>query len=111
MLRQELLNNMFYFKEVAGSYKGHSEKGFAIVVQDTADVLTLQDIADEYAQESVLVLDEERQAFLFYMDGKPKELLGLWMAASKLKASELDAFTYDPSTGAYYIVVPPEREE
>ncbi len=55
----------------------------------------------EYDQESVLILDEDREAHL--LNKETTESIGYWKEVEKTVALKQDVYTFDPTTGKYYI--------
>lgn len=80
----------------------------------TEDMVTFEqvmNVAKEFEQESVLFLDNQRNAYLLYLSQEDKypspmcgEYLGRFIEVSKEIAEDKPAFTFDPTTNKYYIV-------
>lgn len=94
-----------FIKRVLGSYKGAEEQSF-VVNGDRRKVL---DIAAHFGQESVLHLDTNRQATLYFINQGPGtetyEKLGRLVTCTEEEAKAGDAWTYDRKQGQYYHVV------
>ena len=90
------------FKVVQGMYKGQAETSYVVDADFKHIVFKL---AYEYNQESILYIDETREASLIHLDHTcvPKrEKLGKFKAVQNVKG--YDAYTVDPTTGYCYIV-------
>jgi hypothetical protein len=92
----ELVHRDIPFKVVIGCYKGVKELTF-LVHGDNYQVA--YELAKRYEQESILVVDENRNATLGYLDGRPDERYK-WAEASPNNLG--DAYTLDPETGIYW---------
>jgi hypothetical protein len=75
-LKQKLTEAGFIFKTVQGRFKGKTETSFYIPWLDTPTAL---DIAKDFGQESILVVDHLRNAWLYYTDGDMPKYLGLFV--------------------------------
>lgn len=95
------------FVECEGVYKGTKELSYVGHVYDLFTVAALLGIAKRYKQESILVVDWEDNAFLFYTDGT-MEYIGR-MYSQKLMGNELDigqdSYTIIPSTNRVYYTI------
>ena len=88
-----------YFKAI-GCYKGQQEPAF--VLQDVADNLAIvQKLATWYKQESILLIDANRQARLETVDGELIESLGQFRETRKGIAEQRDSWT--ECHGRYWI--------
>ena len=103
------------FKPLLGAYKGQTEQSYIVNYERLQHLFNIGVLA---GQESILVLGpcnskDERIATLAFLDPLglniiKTEKLGVFRSVSKDKAMAQDAWTYDPSTGEYYICVDPE---
>ena len=99
----------FRYKPVYGVYKGESELSYIIPVdpdERALDVGALRSLAYRHNQESILVVHGDGSAFLHYTSD-PRygevEYLGRWRDVPESVAKAGDCYTYDPSTGEYYL--------
>ena len=88
-----------------GSWEGKVEWSFLVTVDYLAEV---QQLARETKQESILYLDNERQAYLLekeddYQLNKAVHI-GRFIEASKEVALKEKGYTYNTTTNKYYIV-------
>lgn len=90
---------------VFGMYKGKPELSFCCTVQDWVDFI--QHSYYVQGQEGVLVLDTETtNVFLVEKDGGGEPVyLGKWTEVSP-SGVDLDAWSYFPQTGKYYLIDP-----
>ena len=103
-LRQDLINGDFGFKVVNGHYKGRSEISYAVVCLNNEALEELISLSDKYGQDCILYRDENDNARLESLTGT--EYLGKMVQATEYTATESDNYTYDPTTGGYYVVRP-----
>jgi len=98
----------FPFRIVDGVYKGMVEKSFVIPyeVDNNNDINTLIGISEHFNQESVLILDRNRNAKLFFIDGFKITKLGKFTPFTEKEFNLLsddlkESYTFD---GDYYYV-------
>lgn len=95
------------FIPAQGVYKGSKEESFVGHVTSMQHVAELLELSKLYEQESILVVDSNDSAFLFYTDGAI-EYLGT-MYSQKLMGNELDlgrdSYTIVPSINRVYYTV------
>lgn len=89
-------------KELVGSYKGSQETSILAVVNDSTKLGLVLELAKSYAQESVLIVDEDRTARLKFIADGSEQALGSFKAIDAEEAAGLDAWTFDPSTMQYF---------
>jgi homospermidine synthase len=96
------------FKLVQGVYKGNKELSFII---DLKYQNAAMELARQYNQESVLVVDSIGKATLKYlpMSIESDTSLGYFQETTETIAKSHDAYTYDIDTGIYYICTPDRR--
>ena len=82
------------FKQVLGSYKGTTEDSFVVIANEDAVLSAVKRTAFADGQESVLVVNEDRESFLEFADGT-KQALGSFQAVSAERAAVLDGWTLD----------------
>ena len=106
-LRSQLAARDFAYTEVTGSYKGHTEASFFVLL-DGGDggypFDTLIALARRYGQESVLSVDANRRATLHTLAsgiGHTDTALGQWAPISAERAEHLDSWTRD-GRGSYW---------
>lgn len=92
-------------KPLTGSYKGQCEYSHAVVLnKPLIDEKVLLDLARDWKQESVLLLDKDRRAELIFLDKNVQRLpVGRFTAVYDLEALKHDSWTYDPMYNQYYI--------
>lgn len=93
----------YNFKPLVGVYKGTKEKSFAVEV-DTRQLVDLLMVAKGFTQESVLIVDEKNKATLNFIGDKKKVKLGTFKIATKEVAEKHENYSFDPSTGRYFVV-------
>lgn len=92
-------------KHLTGCYKGTTERSYLIPLTHGLLLADCTAFAKEHNQESILYLDNQRNAYLVYCDKDQSEYLGTFTAVSRDRATGGDAWTYDPITKQYYMVV------
>lgn len=97
-----MIDNNIGFKKVLGSYKGQTENSFVAIVNNDAKLNVIIDIANQWSQESILVVDENRKAKLVFMKGLEVQKLGDFRPIDVLEAQNLDNWTLDGTQ--YYAV-------
>lgn len=106
VLKKRLIQEGFVHKSVSGKYAGLLEQSFVVKIDDQKKEDLLFSIAQEFEQDSVLVLDSDRNAHLVYLQPKDQgraENIGVFTAVSKEIAEQNQAYTYDPLTDTYFI--------
>lgn len=103
ILLEDLLNHKLAHKHIQGRYEhldGQQvyEDGFAVVTDNES---LIKSLAFKHAQESVLKLDQDRNASLLFTDGKVKNI-GTFKAVTVEYALKQKAYTKDITTGIYY---------
>lgn len=106
------------YKPLLGSYKGKTEQSYITSYENLPKLFAVGWLA---GQESVLVLGpcntlDERPASLMFLNPEGNafikgEDIGMFRTVSRAKAHAQEAWTYDPSTGEYYVCVDPEAIE
>ena len=96
------------YKELLGSYLGQTETSFICSI-DHYDFV--KQVAKLNQQQSILVIDNERQASLVYVDGTKVAgrnflKLGTFKAVPRDIARAQDAWTYCHALNTYYITTP-----
>ncbi|QOC54203.1 hypothetical protein Atoyac14_23 [Aeromonas phage Atoyac14] len=89
--------------EVQGCYKGTLERSFVVQCKDHSDVGVVHRFAKEFSQESILLVDSRRTAFLLYVDSLTMERLG--HLYTQYDQPTTDAWTYNADSGTYFYVV------
>ena len=100
-LRAQLAARDLAYTEVTGSYKGHTEASFLVLLESgdggyPFDLLL--SLARRYGQESVLSVDANRRATLHTLAsgiGHTDTALGQWAPISAERAEHLDSWTRD----------------
>lgn len=88
-----------------GSYKGVREPSFALNAHDF-HVRDMARVLEEDGQESVLFLDNQRNAFLRFgpeFSERGQKYLGVWRHVPRDVALARDAWTRDPQSDLYYV--------
>lgn len=89
------------FLPVKGCWKGTHEVSFKVNITNDVDFDCVLTLARMFDQESVLVIDEEREAWSFLSDDS--QYLGHFVAVSKGEALPA-SWTFDPESDTYFIV-------
>lgn len=89
------------FKELKGSYKGQTEASYIVDASLLDNVLGL---AKAHRQESILILDQDRNASLYYVKSGLNTPIGRLVPASEAVALSKEAWSYRPDLNTYYIV-------
>ena len=90
------------YKRLQGMYKGIAENSYIV---DMAHIDLVIDLAIDHKQESIMVLDEDRNAKLVYLADMREESLGQLIAVSEKEAMNQLAYTYNPETKQFFITV------
>jgi hypothetical protein len=88
---------------VKGCYKGQEKDSFKVNVNDPIDLGAVDAAARHFEQESYLVIDSDRIAWLCYLKGRTVRL-GEFVVVSEFEAKAQDAWTFDPESETYFIV-------
>lgn len=91
------------FKKVKGSYKGNMEDSYVAIVDDDVKLDTIFSIAARFSQESILVVDELRQASFHDVLTGDVKTVGSFTAVTALEAQGLDGWTLDGTQ--YYAIL------
>lgn len=89
-------------KTCLGSYKGKVNPSYLVTLDDINDLDVVLKIAKDHNQETVLLVDSNRKADLFYLNNSNIDSLGEFKVISKTDALQLEEFTYDPATNTYW---------
>ena len=91
------------FKKVLGSYKGILENSYLVSCKEDDALKEVLDLANEFYQESILIVDETGKATLQYLSSPANAtIIGRWTSVSALDAQSLDNWTLDGTD--YYSV-------
>lgn len=104
-LAQQLTAAEVDWSNVTGAYKGSHEVSFLALLpngDDSYAFRTVERLCRAYGQESLLYVDGQRQATLYYLDGRV-EPIGVFHAVTEVDALERDGWTRDLA-GTYYAV-------
>jgi len=101
----ESIISKYGFKEVLGSYKGVLEKSYMVIAKEDKALEQVMGLAEQFNQESVLIVDENRKATLKFVDGGEldKTELGNFVSISALEAQNLENWTLAGTN--YYSVI------
>lgn len=86
------------WRPVEGCYKGEREPSYLVTLDDSVTLAHCVAIASANHQESILLVDEQRQAHLHYIDSGKVEHLGAFVECQPAQAG--DAYTI--ADGRYY---------
>lgn len=87
-----------------GVYNNVSENSY--LVEDTEkNFKAVYTLAKRYNQESILTLDQDRNAVLEYLDSNLKKPIGKLRAITRDEALTLNAWSYNEYTDTYYSVL------
>ena len=90
------------YKEVVGVYKGELERSYLVIDQGDAFVRVL-DLAAKADQDTILVVDENRESQLYFIKSSKTEYLGEFKCVPETEARQVDSYTFDSERGAYYV--------
>jgi hypothetical protein len=93
----------YNFKPLTGVYKGTKERSFAVEV-NSKELIDLLAVAKSFNQESILIVDEKNVANLVFIETKKKMKIGKFKLTSRELAEKQENYSFDPSTGRYYVV-------
>ena len=109
-LHRELKRHSFDIVSCEGVYKGVKEASFAVPVNYHFVIRALSEIAREYEQESILVVDNEsKEAHLIELDDciDVKVAIGKWTKTTWNDCKyNHDNYTYFPEANVYYVCRP-----
>lgn len=91
------------YKLVDGVYKGQAETSIYVEVPSLDDFAEVHEIATLLEQESILNVDQNRQATLIFLITGSSIQLGEFKQTSEQVARTHDCYTYDHENNAYYI--------
>lgn len=86
-------------KIVIGSYKGILEHNILLIVETDDKLLAARNMTFNDGQESILIVNEDRKAYLEYADGN-QVYVGLFKEVNALDIKTLENWTLDGNT--YY---------
>lgn len=94
--------------DLIGVYRGEREKSIALVAynQDQFDTALkiARNIAKQFSQESIMVVDSDDSAYLSFGPMYNEPLKGSFQEVSEIEAYEQNSFTYEPKTKRYFTV-------
>lgn len=94
----QLKRDGFSIKEVEGVYQGTTEKSILVILNKrwlAVELATFKNYAAIFNQESILFVDEERNASLIFPKGGLSENLGKFIAVTKGIATQMSNYTFD----------------
>lgn len=94
----QLKRDGFSIKEVEGVYQGTVEKSIIVILNKrwlAVELATFKNYALIFDQESILFVDEERNASLIFPQGGVSEKLGKFIAVTKGIATQMSNYTFD----------------
>jgi len=92
------------FKSLLGCYKGDCEESFLILDTPENRALAL-DIAKRHNQQSILFVNADRNAELFFLNINTRQPVGKFVSATNNHALQQDNWTFDPETEIFYTTV------
>jgi hypothetical protein len=95
--------SQYGFKSVLGSYNGVQENSYVVDASTDNALNDVLELAVNYNQESILIVDENRIASLYFIKTGLTTKLGNFTSISALEASKLDNWTLDGTD--YYSVI------
>lgn len=94
------------YKKVYSRYKNSNETSLMVILSDPDQTENLRELADQFEQESILVLNPDRTAYLLFADGGESHFgLKQFREISANTAKELDNTTFDPETNKHYAMI------
>lgn len=94
------------YKHLVGSYRGHREASFLVELDDNFDLDSAKYYSHRFGQESILLLDEDRNASLHYLDDQwVDDRIGKLKAITNNEAIKLEAWSYCPLNNQFYGVL------
>jgi len=110
ILKDDLRNWGWSFKEVTGSWKGEQEQSFLVILSSDIHEQTLQierllQLAHVFDQDAILVLDRYRNATLAFPTGEADQLIGKFRPVPEAYAKAQEGWTYDPQFEQYYAIL------
>lgn len=100
---KELQQMDFEAVECDGWYEGCVEDSFAIPT-DSTHIETLHELANDYDQSCILVIEQETKKCYFIYNDASVEEAGTWCKVSKKEAYESVGYSYFPAAGVYYTI-------
>jgi len=94
----QLKRDGFSIKEVEGVYQGTVEKSIIVILNQrwlAVELATFKNYAAIFNQESILFVDEERNASLVFPKQVEAEKLGKFIAVPKGIAIQMSNYTFD----------------
>lgn len=88
------------FKKIMGCYKGSNELAFIVPLSYYKQLLPT---INKYNQESVLIINADRKATLFYLKSGKNEQLGDFVNVSMEEAIDRESYAYDFANRNYYV--------
>ena len=107
LLENQFKYNGLNYKHLIGSYKGKLEASFLVEYDSQNERRLINSLAGKFNQESVLLLDEDRNAVLYNEseNGLTQIPLGKLKPITPRQAEKLDAWSYCPINDQYYGVL------
>lgn len=98
----EFLGKPYKRENMLGCYNGTESPSYIIEVTSENPLGAILEFAENNNQESILYLDNQRNAYLYYTDGGIVSL-GRFISTNEIVAKSKDCWTYNPETKVYYI--------
>lgn len=96
------------FGVLQGRYQGFNEQTFLLESTDYGihedNVALALELADQFSQESILVVDNEDVATIVTVSGRESVVIGRFTEVSEDEAKRESAYTFDPLSGRYFVV-------
>jgi len=106
-LENYLIMDNFRYKTLIGCYKGNTEASFLVEYDNINEMVTLNKLAQHFDQETILLLDEDRNAVIYNEsdNGLTQIPIGKLRNITPKQAQKLDAWSYCPINDQYYGVL------
>ena len=93
------------FAPALGSYNGVAEDSWICLARDPDEISRILVIARAWDQESILYIDENRDADLYFLESGNLETIGKLVPVTELEARMQHGWTQCLVTGQYFTVV------
>lgn len=90
-------------KPLLGRYKGKSEQSFISRMDDFEVILPWLNAEESYLHIHSFDARDRPKATLCYLSDGSEEFLGRFVPVERETAMQLEAFTYDPTYGQYFV--------
>lgn len=91
------------YKLVDGVYKGSKEQSYVVFCDEDTTLDTPLTLGKKYGQESILIVDSDRNSTLVFCNTLEGQCSGTFKAVSKYEAEASESYTYDHVLDMYFI--------